>query len=104
MTIGSSQVQSCCWVNGCQRWRWSSAASVMDAKLRREPVGNRQPRTGLGEAVRIRRRQAEHWDLGEALDRLAVRPLHRGWLRGPRGEDDGLDAQRDRAGGLDRQE
>ena len=41
ITSGSSRHQSRCWVNGCQRWRWSSSARPIDHR-----AGDPRPRGG----------------------------------------------------------
>src|SRR3954449_8558169 len=72
MISGSSSTHACCWVNGCQMCRWSSAARDMPRKLGREPVGNREHCPGFGQAVGVGVRHADHRHLAEALDGLHV--------------------------------
>src|SRR3954464_12577214 len=104
MMTGSSSTQPCCWVNGCQIERWSSAARGMRWTLGREPVGNREDAAGLGQRCRLRTREPDDRDLAEALDRLHVAALHRGWVPGPGRQHNCLYAQGNRARRLDSQE
>src|SRR3954453_4514083 len=72
--------------------------------LGREPVGNREDAAGLGQRCRLRTREPDDRDLAEALDRLHVAALHRGWVPGPGRQHNCLYAQGNRARRLDSQE